>query len=141
VGTFGGHQLALADLLRNGAYDRHLRQMRRRYSARREALTGALREHAPGVELHGLAAGFHAVARLATGTDKEGIVAAARRRSVGLYGMSNYRMTPQPRTTQLVLGFGNLTPDARLERISIIADLLQAAAPPDKRVRYRRIVQ
>ena len=35
-------QLALARLLESGAYDRHLRQARRRYRARRDALVGAV---------------------------------------------------------------------------------------------------
>lgn len=126
-------QLALAELLRSGAYDRHLRHMRRRYAARRAALVEALRTHAPGIELHGLAAGFHAVAQLPAGADEQAIIAAARRRSVGLYGMSNYRLTPQTRTAQLVLGFGNLTTDRIHEGIRIAADLLQAPAPPPKR--------
>jgi GntR family transcriptional regulator/MocR family aminotransferase len=105
-------QLALAELLRSGTYDRHLRHMRRRYAARRKALVEALREHAPGIELHGLAAGFHAVAQLPPGADEQAIIAAARRRSVSLYGMSSYRMTARPRPAQLVLGFGNLTTNA-----------------------------
>jgi GntR family transcriptional regulator/MocR family aminotransferase len=125
-------QLALAELLRSGTYDRHLRHMRRRYAARRGALVEALRKHAPGVELRGLAAGFHAVAQLPPGADEQAVIAAARRRSVGLYGMSSYRMTSQTRTAQLVLGFGNLTTDAIYEGIHIVADLLQAAAPPSQ---------
>jgi GntR family transcriptional regulator / MocR family aminotransferase len=108
-------------------YDRHLRHMRRRYAARRGALVAALRERAPGIELLGLAAGFHAVAQLPPGADEQGIVAAARRRSVGLYGMNSYRMTSRTRPPQLVLGFGNLTTDAIHEGINLVADLLQAA--------------
>ena len=123
-------QLALAELLRSGTYDRHLRHMRRRYAARRAALVEALRKHAPGIELQGLAAGFHAVAQLPPGADEQALIAAARRRSVGLYGVNSYRMTSQTRTPQLVLGFGNLTTDAIYEGIHIVADLLQAAAPP-----------
>ncbi|MFI7576593.1 PLP-dependent aminotransferase family protein [Micromonospora sp. NPDC049497] len=122
-------QLALAELLRGGTYDRHLRHMRRRYATRRNALVEALREHAPAIELHGLAAGFHAVAQLPTGADESTIITAARHRSVGLYGMSSYRMTSQPHPAQLVLGFGNLTTDDIREGIRIIADLLHAATP------------
>ncbi|WP_144127309.1 PLP-dependent aminotransferase family protein [Catellatospora sichuanensis] len=120
-------QLALAELLRSGTYDRHLRHMRRRYAARRAALVEALRTHAPGIELLGLAAGFHAVAQLPPDADEQVIVAAARRRSVGLHGMSSYRMTSRTRAPQLVLGFGNLTTDAIHEGIHLVADLLQAA--------------
>ncbi|MEV4543338.1 PLP-dependent aminotransferase family protein [Micromonospora echinaurantiaca] len=124
-------QLALAELLNSGRYDRHLRHLRRRYAARRTALVQALRQHAPDIELRGLAAGFHAVAHLPAGADEHAIVEAARRRSVGLYAMSRYRMVAPPRAPQLVLGFGNLTPDAISEGISIVADLLHST--PDRR--------
>jgi GntR family transcriptional regulator/MocR family aminotransferase len=118
-------QLALADLLRSGRYDRHLRHMRLRYAARRTALVEALQRHAPKVELRGLAAGFHTVAQLPADTDERAVVAAARRRSVGLYGMSAYRIDQHPLRTQLVLGYGNLTADAISDGIDTVADLLQ----------------
>jgi GntR family transcriptional regulator/MocR family aminotransferase len=76
-------QLALATLIESGRYDRHLRRMRGVYAAKREALIAALVHHAPEVELRGLAAGFHAVARLPAGSDEALVVAAARERSVG----------------------------------------------------------
>ena len=75
-------------LVESGRYDRHLRRMRAGYARRRGALVDALAEHAPQVELHGLAAGFHAVAHLPDSATRTGVVAAARARSVGLYGMS-----------------------------------------------------
>ena len=60
-------QLALARLIESGRYDRHLRRMRASYARRRAVLVGALRAHAPGVRVGGLAAGFHAVATLPPG--------------------------------------------------------------------------
>jgi GntR family transcriptional regulator/MocR family aminotransferase len=122
-------QLALADLLLSGRYDRHLRHMRLRYAARRAALVEALQRHAPQVELCGLAAGFHAVARLPNDADERAIVAAARGRSVGLYGMSAYRIDQHPWPPQLVLGFGNLSTAEISDGIETIADLLQVAGP------------
>ncbi|MFF5111995.1 PLP-dependent aminotransferase family protein [Streptosporangium sp. NPDC000509] len=121
-------QLALADLLSSGQYDRHLRHMRPRYAARRAALVEALGRHAPEVELRGLAAGFHAVAQLPPGADERAVVEAARRRSVGLYGMSGYLLGPpegRPSPARLVLGFGNLTSDAVSDGIATVADLLR----------------
>ena len=41
-------QLALADLIERGELDRHLRRMRRRYRARRDALVAAVATHLPG---------------------------------------------------------------------------------------------
>jgi GntR family transcriptional regulator / MocR family aminotransferase len=129
-GSPGLDQLALATLIESGRYDRHLRRMRGVYGARREALVQALARHAAGTPLGGLAAGFHAVARLPDGTDEQAVVAAARGRSVGLRGMSYYRMRPAAGPAELVIGFGNLNESAIARGIAAIGDLLGGEPGP-----------
>lgn len=124
-GSPGLDQLALARLIESGRYDRHLRRVRAVYAARRRALTDALARHAPAVEVRGLAAGFHAVARLPDTIDEAALVAAARSRSIGLRGMSAYRATGATLPPELVLGFGNLSEDAIERGIAAIGDLLR----------------
>jgi GntR family transcriptional regulator/MocR family aminotransferase len=126
-GSPGLDQLALAALLESGHYDRHLRRMRMLYERRRGALIDALARHAPGLQLTGLAAGFHAVAHLPEGTSERAVIAAARDRSVGLYGMSEYRSDGSEEPAQLVLGFGNLSERAIRAGLAAVADLLQGA--------------
>lgn len=123
-GSPGLDQLALATLIESGRYDKHLRNMRSVYAGKRQALIEALARHAPSVELRGLAAGFHAVARLADGVDERAVVAAARERGVGLYPMSDLNFGGQTRPPELVLGFGNLSEPAIHRGIAAIADLL-----------------
>jgi GntR family transcriptional regulator/MocR family aminotransferase len=118
-------QLAMATLIESGRYDRHLRRMRATYAARRGALVESLAEHAPGVELSGLAAGFHAVVHLPESSDEQSVIAAAAERSVGLYGMGPNRSTGATIPPQLVLGFGNLTERAIRNGIATVGDLLQ----------------
>ncbi len=117
-------QLALATMIESGRYDRHLRRMRDVYGARRDALVHTLAEQAPHIGLQGLAAGFHAVARLGPEADEQAIVEAARARSIGLYGMSSYRPSGRSGSPELVLGFGNLTEAAIARGIAAIGDLL-----------------
>ncbi|HEX6857639.1 MAG TPA: PLP-dependent aminotransferase family protein [Streptosporangiaceae bacterium] len=124
-GTSGLDQLAVAALLESGRYDRHLRRMRAGYAKRREALIGALAQHAPGVRLTGLAAGFHAVAHLPSRADEAGVVAAARERSVGLYGMSLNRSDGSVRPPQLVIGFGHVGERAIEAGVAAVGDLLR----------------
>jgi GntR family transcriptional regulator/MocR family aminotransferase len=124
-GSPGLDQLALATLIESGRYDRHLRHMRTVYAGKRQALIDALARHAPDVELRGLAAGFHAVARLPAGADERAIAAAARERSVGLYPMSDHRRGQREgHRAELVLGFGNLSERSIERGIATIADLL-----------------
>jgi GntR family transcriptional regulator/MocR family aminotransferase len=117
-------QLAVAALLESGRYDRHLRRMRGVYASRRAVLIDALARHTPGVRLTGLAAGFHAVAHLPAGADEQAVVAAARQRSVGLYGMAAYRAADAAAPPQLVIGFGCVSDRAIEPAVAAVADLL-----------------
>jgi GntR family transcriptional regulator / MocR family aminotransferase len=117
-------QLALATLIESGRYDRHLRRMREVYGRRRDRLVATLAEHAPHVALHGLAAGFHAVASLGPDADETAVVQEARARSIGLYAMSDFRPGPSSGPQQIVLGFGNLAEAAIGRGIEAVADLL-----------------
>ncbi|MCD9876632.1 MocR-like pyridoxine biosynthesis transcription factor PdxR [Streptomyces guryensis] len=117
-------QLALARLIESGRYDRHLRRMRTTYATRRTALVEALAQHAPAVRLSGLAAGFHAVAQLPSGVGERTVVAQARGRGVGLYGMSACRASGAGTPVQLVVGFGDVTERAIVAGVAAVADLL-----------------
>ncbi|GHH02975.1 PLP-dependent aminotransferase family protein [Streptomyces lanatus] len=83
-------QLSLADFIVSGAYDRHVRRMRQRYRSRRDRLVAALAEHAPHIEVTGVAAGLHAVLRLPPGTERS-TVKAATWQGVALDGLAEFR--------------------------------------------------
>jgi GntR family transcriptional regulator/MocR family aminotransferase len=110
-------QLALARLLDSGAYDRHLRQARRRYKARRDALVRAVGNHLPGARVTGLAAGLHAIVRLGREVDGAALLEAARRSSVGVYPLGYAYMQARPVHDGLVLGYANLAEPAIEEGI------------------------
>lgn len=117
-------QLALATLIESGRFDRHLRRARAEYGARRKTLVSALHNHAPHLRLTGLAAGFHAVLHLPSGTHEDQLIADAYSRGVGLYGMARMRQQATSAGPQLVLGFGNTSPREITAGIAGIADLL-----------------
>ncbi|MEW2562819.1 PLP-dependent aminotransferase family protein [Streptomyces griseorubiginosus] len=83
-------QLAFADLIVSGSYDRHVRRMRQRYRARRDRLVAALAERAPHIEVSGVAAGLHAVLRLPPGTERSAVKAATWQ-GVALDGLAEFR--------------------------------------------------
>jgi GntR family transcriptional regulator/MocR family aminotransferase len=112
-------------MIESGRFDRHLRRMRLLYAQRRTALVEALDQY--GIELTGLAAGFHAVAHL-PGADEETVIAKAYERGVGLYGMSLQRSNGATTPTQLVLGFGNLGERAIQAGMAKVGDLFNTAS-------------
>lgn len=128
-------QMALARLIESGAYDRHLRQTRKRYRVRRDALIGAVSRHLPGARVTGLAAGLHGIVQLPKEVAGPALVRAARRRSVGVYPLGGLFMNPLPAHDQLALGYANLTESSIDEGIRRLAGALRectsdAAASP-----------
>ncbi|MEU3776524.1 PLP-dependent aminotransferase family protein [Streptomyces sp. NPDC032472] len=83
-------QLALADFVECGAYDRHVRRMRARYRGRRDLLAAVLAARAPHLRVTGISAGLHAVVGLPPGTERAAL-AAAHAAGISLDGLSSYR--------------------------------------------------
>jgi GntR family transcriptional regulator/MocR family aminotransferase len=59
LGSLALPQLVLARLIATGELAQHIRQVRKRQRARRDALLAAVREHLPGACVQGVAAGLH----------------------------------------------------------------------------------
>ena len=120
-------QHALARLIAGGAYDRHLRQMRRRYRARRDALTGALARWLPGAVAHGVAAGIQLYVELPAGLDEAALVEAAAERGVAVDGVAPLRVE-HPGPPALVLGFARLPEHRIAEAVRRLAEAAATAA-------------
>ena len=107
-------QLTLADLVESGAYDRHVRHMRRHHRGRRDRLVAVLAARVPRVRVTGIAAGLHAVVELPPGTERAAVAAAARH-GVAVEGLDGYRhprAVASGRQDGLVVGYA--TPPDRL---------------------------
>jgi GntR family transcriptional regulator / MocR family aminotransferase len=116
-------QLAFADFVDRGEFDRHLRRMRPLYRRRRDALLAALRKHAPELEPAGIAAGLHLVAYLPRGVDETAVVEAAARRGLAVYGLASYRISCEGRPG-LIFGYATLGERELAEGIEILADAI-----------------
>ncbi|HRF48616.1 MAG TPA: PLP-dependent aminotransferase family protein, partial [Anaerolineales bacterium] len=102
-------QLALADWLETGVFERHVRKMRNVYSQRREVLLAALRRHfGERVEVSGVPAGMHVLAEFALGLGERELLERAAALGVGLYPAGPGQHTRRRRAA-VVLGFGNLS--------------------------------
>ncbi|MFI0922988.1 PLP-dependent aminotransferase family protein [Streptomyces sp. NPDC021012] len=98
-------QLAFAEFLRSGAYDRHVRAMRLRYRRRRDQLVAAVAAQSPETRVSGIAAGLHAVLALPPGTEQATLRAAAWR-GLDVHGVNRFRRPTVPPTLDgLVVGY------------------------------------
>jgi GntR family transcriptional regulator / MocR family aminotransferase len=100
-------QLALAELLERGDYDRHLRRARGVYRRRRDALLEALNRHLPQLGVEGVAAGVHLVLRLPAGVSDIEVAKGARRARIRVPPLSAFRLEPSDQGG-LVVGYGRL---------------------------------
>ena len=98
-------QLAFAELLRSGGYDRHVRSRRLTYRRRREQLLAALHRHAPPVRVHGVAAGLHTLLELPSAVEESAVIARAADRGLALSGLSEHRLSRRPTFPGLVVSF------------------------------------
>jgi GntR family transcriptional regulator/MocR family aminotransferase len=118
-------QLALADLLDSGGYDRQVRTTRRHYRLRREELAALLAARAPGLRVVGHPAGLHALVELPEGAER-GVLDEARQRGVALEGLGAFRH-PRASTRRdgLVVGFATPSASAWSSALTELGGLLE----------------
>lgn len=119
-------QYALARLIECGDYDRHVRAMRQRYRARRDAVVDAFARHLPEARVEGVSAGQHVYVELPPGRDERDVLARARRAGVDIPGAAEYRLATTGKAA-LVLGFGGLSERAIERMVRTLADACASA--------------
>jgi GntR family transcriptional regulator/MocR family aminotransferase len=118
-------QLTFADFVARGEFDRHLRRMRPRYRALRDALVGQLAEKIPDLRPIGVSAGLHVMTWLPPDLTERDLTQAARERGVGVYGLRPY-WVQNAGPEGLVFGYGSLTQSNIAEGIDLLADAVAA---------------
>jgi DNA-binding transcriptional MocR family regulator len=103
-------QVAIAHLLRTGAYRRHLGRVRRDYTHRRERLAVRLAgSGVDGLEAHALSGGLHAVLTWPGPATGAGVVARTAAGGVLVSDLAEYEVVPGRSGPGLVLGYGAVT--------------------------------
>jgi GntR family transcriptional regulator/MocR family aminotransferase len=128
-------QEALAELIGSGAYERHVRRVRRRNGERRAALLSALSTTMPdAVTVVGADAGLHVVAWLnqVPRADETGLIARARAAGLGIYPIAPlYAVDPPaaaPDSAGLVMGYAGLEEPTIRRGVRMLRELLQVYA-------------
>jgi GntR family transcriptional regulator / MocR family aminotransferase len=118
-------QRALAQLIRGGEYERHIRRARTTYRRRRDALMAALGRHFPELPVEGIAAGLHVLVRLPQVDDDEAVAVRAEQRGVRVAPLSRYTHATDA-GSGLVIGYGRIHEAAIPTAIRLLATALQA---------------
>ena len=128
-------QEALAGLIGSGAYERHVRRVRRRNGERRAALLAALSEHlGDAASVVGADAGLHLVAwlRHVPAAAEGAVVARARAAGVGLYPVTPLyapsSLAGRPDMAGLVMGYASLGEPAIERGVRVLREVLETFA-------------
>jgi GntR family transcriptional regulator/MocR family aminotransferase len=117
-------QLTLAELIRSGEYDRHVRRARAAYRARRDRLLAALATHLPELRVEGVAAGVHVLVWLEPGFHDAALAAAAERAGIRVPPLSAFRIR-RSRQGGLVVGYGRLHESAVEPAVRALANVIR----------------
>lgn len=124
-------QRVLASLIEGGAYERHVRRVRREYERRRAALLDAIAHLLPqSARVTGTAAGLHVTLWLPflDSKDEAALVAAAHEKGVGVYPVSQLYAAPtvdaRSRRAGLILGYASVPVERVREGIQILAGVI-----------------
>lgn len=129
TGTATLQQLAVADFMREGHFERHLRRMRTRHGAQRAALLEALgSELGERVQVMGANAGLHVLLRISGLAQERSrrLIERARELGVGLHSAAPFYLNP-PAECELVLGYGALSEKDIREGIARLARAVDGA--------------
>ncbi|NUR57747.1 MAG: PLP-dependent aminotransferase family protein [Catenulispora sp.] len=118
-------QLALAHFMDSGAYERHLRRIRKHYHRNRDELVAALQRHLPDARVTGIAAGIHLVLRPSGDVDADRLVAAAAERGLALTSLTRYLLgDDRDAGGRVVLGYGNIRSGTIEPAVRTLAELV-----------------
>jgi GntR family transcriptional regulator / MocR family aminotransferase len=119
-------QLAMAELLASGDYDRHVARARQVYRRRRDALVAAIARRLPGLRLSGAAAGLHVLLRLPDSVDDIAVAEAAAARGVRVEALSPMSLVAAPERG-LVLGYSRLPAERIEDAVEALVGILREA--------------
>ncbi|BBX28786.1 MocR-like pyridoxine biosynthesis transcription factor PdxR [Mycolicibacterium alvei] len=116
-------QIAFSQFLTSGGYDRHLRQMRRRYPTRRTALLAALSRHLPQAEVLGAAAGVHLTVRFPAGFPIAELTRRAAELRIRLEPLAPCYADADTAPPGLILGYANLTESQIATGVQLLGEI------------------
>jgi GntR family transcriptional regulator/MocR family aminotransferase len=119
-------ELALADLIASGAFDRHVRAARLHYREKRAVLLEAIAAALPEAQVRGIAAGLHVLLELPDGVEEAAVVQTAGAAGVRVQGLRDFTRAHRG-PPALVLGYGLPTARELREAIGVIAEACAAA--------------
>ena len=119
-------QLAFAEFLARGEFDRHLRKMRPHYRRRRDLMLDELHRQLPELDPIGIAAGLHVFCWLPPDIPEADVVRHAADAGLIIYGATAYHVSGDG-PGGLVIGYGTVDDDAIRDGVRMLRTAIEAA--------------
>ncbi len=129
LGTSIMDQIAFGQLLASGDYDRHLRQMRRRYTSRRHAMLEGLSRYLPNATVLGAAAGVQLAVHFPSDYPVEDLVSRAFELGVKVEALRPWYAEHGSGPPGLILGFADVSESQILHGIQLLGQAAQRTPP------------
>ncbi|HET9286665.1 MAG TPA: PLP-dependent aminotransferase family protein [Gaiella sp.] len=117
-------QVALAQLLRSGDYDRHIRKMRLRYRRRRDVLVKTLQGLDRDLDILGEAAGLNLLIRLTDPAVERAALASANAAGIGLGGLAQDAFYERTARGGLIVGYAAASEHTFAEATTALAQVI-----------------
>ena len=126
----GFDQLAFANFLHRGDFDRHLRRMRQVYRARRDLVVSLLHELLPKHRVRGIAAGLHVVLEMPSSAAASAVQAGAGEAGIVVETLEQHAFADYAGPAGLLVGYGGLPEPSLEEAIRGLAKIVRAGSLP-----------
>jgi GntR family transcriptional regulator/MocR family aminotransferase len=122
----GFDQLAFANFLHRGDFDRHLRRMRQLYRVRRDLVVSLLAELLPSHAVRGIAAGLHVVLEMPSLPAASAVKAEAEEARIVVETLEQHTFADDAGPAGLLVGYGGLPEPSLEEAIRGLAQIVRA---------------
>lgn len=122
LGTSIMDQIAFGQMLASGDYDRHLRQMRRRYTSRRNAMLQGLSRWFPHATVSGAAAGVQLAVHFPDGYPIDELVGKAFEVGVKVEALQPWYADRSSGPAGLILGFADVSEPQILRGLALLGE-------------------
>lgn len=126
-------QLALADFIERGEFDRHIRRIRAVYRRRRDAAVRTLAEDWPDLPLQGVAAGLHLVAALTGEEEEEKAQRKALADGIAIETLTQHSLRGYNGPRGILIGFGAVPEPTIPHAIRSLIRALYADVPSSRK--------
>jgi GntR family transcriptional regulator/MocR family aminotransferase len=129
----GFDQLAFANFMHRGEFDRHLRRMRQLYRGRRDVVASLLGELLPDHHVRGIAAGLHVVLEMPSHAAAAAVRAQAAAVGIVVESLDQHAFADYTGPAGLLIGYGGLPEPALEQAMKALAKIIREAQRSNSR--------